>query len=152
MQTSPPRPPRMAHPARRSDVADRAESVATHYRNLVLAVGLQILLACGARGFAGAVSGGTGADGIALLVSFAALAGALGVAVFAAVTAYRLAVALGEGLPWLWAVFLFVPCVSILALLLLSSKANAWCKAHGVKVGLLGPTRESIEDLRRRAG
>lgn len=140
-------------PAHSPGVADRAESVATHYRNLVLAVGLQILLSCGARGFAGAVSGaGTAGDGAALLVSFVALAGAVAVAVFGAYTAYRLAVALGEGMPWLWAIFLFVPCVSIVALLLLSSKATAWCKEHGIRVGLLGPTRESIEELRRRTG
>ncbi len=33
---------------------------------------------------------------------------------------------------------------------MLSSKAQAWCKQYGLKVGLLGPTTESIEDLRRR--
>jgi hypothetical protein len=45
---------------------------------------------------------------------------------------------------------MFLPCVSIIVLLVLSSKAQSWCKRYGVKVGLLGPTQESIEELRRR--
>jgi hypothetical protein len=36
-----------------------------------------------------------------------------------------------------------------LGLLALSASAQSWCRRHGVKVGLLGPIKESIEELRR---
>jgi hypothetical protein len=74
----------------------------------------------------------------------------LGVLVATAVTAYQLTSAMGSGPPIAWAIAMFLPCVSIIVLLVLSSKAQSWCKRYGVKVGLLGPTKESIEELRRR--
>ncbi|HEY4595077.1 MAG TPA: hypothetical protein VIJ02_01650, partial [Thermoanaerobaculia bacterium] len=64
-------------------------------------------------------------------------------------TAYKLARRLGSGTPVLWAVAMFIPCINILTLLALSSKATSWCRRHGIKVGLLGPTKESIEEIRR---
>jgi hypothetical protein len=45
---------------------------------------------------------------------------------------------------------MFLPCINILVLLVLSSKAQAWCQRYGLRVGFLGPTKESIEELRRR--
>ncbi len=44
---------------------------------------------------------------------------------------------------------MFFPCLNFLVLLALSLVAQAWCKRHGIKVGFLGPTRKSIEELRR---
>jgi hypothetical protein len=67
-----------------------------------------------------------------------------------AVTAYKLTRHLGEGLPVLWAIAMFLPCINIIGLLVLSSKAQAWCRQYGIKVGFFGPTKESIEELRRR--
>jgi hypothetical protein len=45
---------------------------------------------------------------------------------------------------------MFLPCINILTLLVLSSKAQSWCRRYGIRVGFLGPTKESIEELRRR--
>jgi hypothetical protein len=45
---------------------------------------------------------------------------------------------------------MFLPCINIIGLLVLSSKAQAWCRQYGIKVGFFGPTKESIEELRRR--
>lgn len=153
--TPPPIPPAVQAPAARrspstaSGIADQVEVVATLYRQLVAAVGFQLLLGCGANVAAGAGNAAE-APGIALF-SLAAYAGLLVLAVYVATRAYRLAGALDESAPLLWAIALFVPCAGIIALLALSSKANGWCQKHGVKVGLFGPTKESIEELRRRA-
>ena len=53
-------------------------------------------------------------------------------------------------MPVLWAIAMFLPCINVISLLVLSAKAQAWCKQHGVKVGFFGPTKESIEELRWR--
>jgi hypothetical protein len=125
-------------------IVQNAEVVARLYRRLVLVVGLQILLTIGR---------------IPLLVAVPSevvplsLAIALVVLVSAAVltvTAYQLAEQMGLDSPFAWAAAMFLPCINILSLLVLSAKATAWCKQYEIKVGLFGPTKESIEELRRR--
>jgi hypothetical protein len=81
----------------------------------------------------------------------AVLAVLLVVLVAIAVTAYQLTLLMVEGSPVLWAIAMFLPCLNVLMLLVLSSKAQDWCRRYGVKVGFLGPTQESIEELRRKA-
>jgi GYF domain 2 len=123
-----------------------AESVAKLYRRLVVLIGLQILL--GVLRFPLAVA--TDASGAAAVILLLLLVVDLVVLVMIISTTYRLAGQLGEGVPALWAAAMFLPCVNIIMLLVLSSRAQSWCRRHGIKVGLLGPTRESIEELKRR--
>ena len=68
---------------------------------------------------------------------------------FLVVTTYQLSARLDSGPPILWTIGMFFPCLNLLVLLALSLVAQSWCKRHGIKVGFLGPTRESIEELRR---
>lgn len=125
-----------------------AEAIARLYRRLVLLVGLQLLLGCLVRAPLVGVEGADPSGGV-LLISLAGTLVLIGVLVGLAITAYRLAPLLGEGLPVLWAIAMFIPCVNILTLLVLSSKATAWCRMYGIKVGFLGPSPESIAELRR---
>jgi GYF domain 2 len=125
---------------------ETAEKVARLYRRLVLLVGLQILLGCLVRVPLLGTSPSTGAAVIALAGTLVLI----GVLVALAVTAYHLTESLGESMPILWAIAMFIPCVNIITLLVLSSKAQAWCRLYGIKVGFLGPDPESIEELRRR--
>lgn len=122
-----------------------AETIARLYRRLVLLVGLhilasfpQILLQVGAP---------SQGEGLVMLVINLVL---LCVLVAMVITTYKLARVLGAGLPVLWAIAMFIPCLNIVMLLALSSKAQTWCRQYGIKVGLLGPTKESIEEVRRR--
>jgi hypothetical protein len=134
-------------------LADEAEAIAKLYRRLVLLVGAQLLAGFIARALAVAVAGGNtegGAIVIGLIVMLAALAW-LVASILLVVTAYRLAGRLKAGVPVLWAAAMFIPCVNIITLLALSATAQSWCRRHGVKVGFFGPTKESIEDLRRRS-
>ena len=71
--------------------------------------------------------------------------------VMCAIATYQLMREFGSPVPWLWALAVFVPCVSIIVLLVISSRCQAWCKERGIKVGLLGPTKESIEQLKRQS-
>ena len=124
---------------------DSAEAIAKLYRRLVLLVGAQLLLGCIYR-----VPEASGsAEGSALL-ALIFLPVLLGIAIALVVTAYRLARYLDAGVPVLWGVAMFIPCINILVLLVLSSKAQAWCRRYGIKVGFFGPTQESIEEVRRR--
>jgi hypothetical protein len=127
----------------------RVEAVARLYRHLVLLVGVQIILGL-LRGFLQGPSDVSPTPGeVNPLTPVIALIG-LVVFVWTAITAYKLTEQLGEKLPILWAILMFVPCLNIIGLLILSSKAQAWCHQYGIKVGLFGPSKESIEELRQR--
>lgn len=71
----------------------------------------------------------------------------LAIAVLLAVQGARLARLLGLPLPIGWGVLLFIPLVNLVTLLVLSRKATAYCRVHGVRVGLLGPRLEDLERL-----
>jgi hypothetical protein len=73
------------------------------------------------------------------------------VSVLIAVAAYRLSEHLDIGPPILWAIAMFLPCLNIIFLLILSAKAQTWCRQYGIAVGFLGPSKESIEEIRRRS-
>lgn len=85
-----------------------------------------------------------------LWVTILVTLGLIGTLIAIAVTTYGLTEHLGEGLPILWAVAMCIPCANIFGLLVISAKAQTWCKQYGIKVGLLGPTQKSIEEVRRR--
>jgi hypothetical protein len=65
------------------------------------------------------------------------------------VTVYRLMVVLEESPAALWAIAVLLPILNIIVLLVISAKAQAWCKRHGIQVGFFGPTTDSIAALRR---
>ena len=128
-------------------VADEAEAIAKLYRRLVLLVGVQLLVA-----FLVQVMPLITPREVASVVAFVVLLAGIAIlvaSILMVVTAYRLAGRLQSGPPILWAVAMFIPCISILTLLALSSKATSWCRRHGIKVGFFGPTKESIEEIRR---
>jgi cell division protein FtsX len=125
---------------------DAAEAIAKLYRRLVLLVGLQIVL-----GLLAQTLPAMGGSMVAGLLSIVVLVGLLCILAMLATTAYKLTEHLGAGTPILWAIAMFLPCINILTLLVLSSKAQTWCRQYGIKVGFLGPTPESIEEVRRRA-
>jgi len=64
---------------------------------------------------------------------------------------YRLAVAVGWSVPWLWVILMFFPCVNIIVLLVLNQRATQWMKECGVSVGLLGPSPASIAEVKSKA-
>lgn len=125
---------------------DDAEAIAKLYRRLVLLVGLQLVLGVFAQTLPA-----MGNSMVAGLLSIVVLVGLLCILAMLAVTAYKLTELLGAGTPILWAIAMFLPCINIITLLVLSSKAQTWCRQYGIKVGFLGPTPESIEEVRRRA-
>ena len=59
---------------------------------------------------------------------------------------YRLAAALKKS-PWIYLLLGLVPCISLVSLLMLSSRAQAALKSHGVAVGLMGASRADLERL-----
>lgn len=125
-------------------IAD-VEAIARLYRRLVLLVGFQLLVSFLQIPLQEAApSMGVG------LVAAAVLLVLLGILVAMVITTYKLTRLLGAGLPILWAIAMFIPCLNLLTLLVLSTRAQAWCQQYGIKVGLLGPTKESLEEVRRR--
>jgi hypothetical protein len=111
------------------------EGVARHYRRLVLLVGGQILL-----GFALQAPAVAGTSDVVVLFAWGVLLLALATTIIMIVTVHRLMSLLDDGVPALWAVAMLVPIINILILLVISSKAQKWCKRHGIPVGFFGPT------------
>ena len=122
---------------------EEVEAVARLYRRLVLLVGLQLLLSFVQIPMTMVPEAYKTYAAVAILVVVLGLLGAI------AVTAHHLTLLLDEPWPALWAVAMFLPCINVLVLLVLSSKAQDWCRRYGIKVGFLGPTPESIEALRQ---
>jgi hypothetical protein len=128
---------------------DEIVAGARRYRTLVLLVGAQILL-----GIMTPISIALAALLPEAVFGFLALGVLLGGAVLGVVTAisvYRVADAIDAGAPVLWALLMFVPFLNIIMLLVLSAKAQTWCRRHGVEVGFLGPTESSLARLRAEA-
>lgn len=107
--------------------------LATAYRRLVLWFGAQLIV-----GFVRVVTepaeGPVGLIGAAVVV-----VGVLATMIALVYYGYRTAQALGSDAAWVWGAAMLVPCISLITLLVLSSKATRACKAHGVPVGLFGP-------------
>ena len=123
---------------------ERVERVARLYRRLILLIGAQLILAVLNQSIR--ISAATGGD--TLLLAFAAFLAGFAIVIALAVSAYGLAKHLGSRVALLWAIGMFFPFVNIIVLLALSVQAQRWCRARGIKVGLLGPTAESLEKLR----
>ena len=103
-------------------------SLARNYRNLVLWFGVQLVMTIGNQAF----------KAVPLLPVIAGLVTLLTL-VMLTIYAYRTAASLGASVPVLWAVAMFLPCLNVITLLVLSSKATAACRERGIAVGFLGP-------------
>lgn len=98
--------------------------LARNYRHLVGTVGLQLVLSLFAL-----------SDSLSMLL----LPGLVATSVALSYFAYRTADSLASQASALWAVAMFVPCINLITLLVLSSNATSACRAAGIRVGLLGP-------------
>jgi hypothetical protein len=112
----------------------QARELAVAYRTLVLCFAGQLLLAAIKVGGTLTLRG----EALQALDSFLSV-GMAGSAVALCYFGYRTAKAAGSEQPWVWAIGMLVPCVGVVTLLLLSSKATQKCRAAGIPVGFLGP-------------
>lgn len=119
-------------------------ATASQYRRLVVLVGLQML-----AGIAIQVLNVRAPVDVQPLVALLGLLVGIGFAIAMAATAHHLMSLLDEGVPILWAIAMFVPIVGLVTLLVISSKAQAWCRKRGIDVGLLGPSQASLDWIRR---
>ena len=70
----------------------------------------------------------------------------LGIVVFEIYALYLLGTALRLSLVWLMCLGMFIPCVSLIILVLVSGRASKILKAAGVRVGVMGGHAEDIKD------
>jgi hypothetical protein len=115
---------------------DKVRRVARAQRRVITTFGLSILVL--PLAFFTPALNSVGAKGgaiFSLIILFATLA----VRVVMLVAIYQLASALGKGIPVLWSVGALLPgLIGIIVLLVLSSHATTFLRAHGVEVGFLG--------------
>jgi len=125
-----------------ADLADRRpRELAVEYRYLVAVFGGQLSLT--ALNFLGNLGlQGVAAELLGTFVSIGLLGSAAGLTYFG----YRTARAMGSSVAWVWAVGMLIPCINVLTLLLLSSRATQMCRAAGIPVGLMGPKVPSLPD------
>lgn len=141
-------PPGPSLPAREKGKSSvtfgEAERVARLYRRLVLLVGVQFML-----GVLVNIPDRQNPSDAGFVVALAALVGILCVFIGLLVTSYKLMTHLGSRSPVLRAIGMCIPLANLFVLSAINSNAQAWCKRYGITVGFLGPTRESLERLRR---
>lgn len=135
--------------------AARVLQVATAYRYTIRLFALSWLLGFGGQImlrplFLGFRHGfGMTAGMLLALLSLCSLTASL----FMLIQVYRLAEGIGADVPLLWVLgMFFLPCLNLLVLLALSSKATAWLQAQGVPTGFLGPDDRVIRQLRDDCG
>jgi hypothetical protein len=129
-----PRHPGGATESTRELTEERSRKLAEAYRILVLCFGGQLVLTVLNIG-GNLIRSGPVREMLGALVALGLLGSSAALAYFA----YRTAEAMGSRAPWLWAVGIFVPCLNVVTLLALSSKATQMCRNAGIPVGFLGP-------------
>jgi hypothetical protein len=114
-------------------------AIALNQRKLILAFGVQLIFY-----FARVAS--VAVPPLALIFSVAIL----GTLMFMMVYIYRLAKAMGQ-MGFLYAIVLIFPCLGWLILVMIVSRATSALKRAGVKVGLFGVSKQTLEQLRTAA-
>ena len=80
-----------------------------------------------------------------LLTSFIIIALYLLVGIFAVFAAYMLAKEVSNpGVAIICAILMFMPCISLIALLIINQKATSFLQSQGIHVGLLGTDPKKI--------
>ena len=131
---------------------DRARTVevATAFRGVLVWFGTAWITNIGFQMLAGAVAGPRGSENpLAAMLGIGGLGAYVVCAILMLVQVYRLTQAMGSSVAILWVLAMFVPCLNLIFLLVLNSQATSWLNIRGVKVGLLGPSPEVIEQLKR---
>jgi hypothetical protein len=113
---------------------ERAIRVVPPYRNLVLSFGAQLALTMVSMAGSG-IPSDTGREAIGVLLSVFGLCTVAALVYYG----YRTSEALGSRAAWAWAAGMLLPCVNVVTLLVLSSRATRLCRAAGIPVGLFGP-------------
>ena len=67
------------------------------------------------------------------------------VGIISLVFIYRLAASLKESAPWQYVVLGIIPCLGVIALLVINSRATSALKARGIRVGLMGARRDDLD-------
>jgi hypothetical protein len=138
METNPYSPPEttIADPASSRENANR---VVAPYRGLILWFALQLLV-----GISGALALASVSPELRPIVvrvrSLVIFVTFIGLAIYA----YRTSLALGSKVGFLWSLAMIVPLVNLFTLFVLSFKATRACRAAGIPVGFLGPTKADI--------
>jgi hypothetical protein len=87
---------------------------------------------------------------ITVWVLLGLLAAQLVVYVLYVIAIHRMAAALRKPGPWIYTVVAMIPCLGLLAVLLLTPEASAILKQHGCPVGLLGVNQAELQRLSQR--
>ena len=74
------------------------------------------------------------------------------VGIISLVFIYQLAAALKETSPWLFVLLGIIPCISLIALLMINSRATSALKSRGIRVGLLGANEDDLKKIRSIGG
>ena len=69
------------------------------------------------------------------------------VAILSLVFIYKLAVALRSSVPALYVLLGLVPCISLIALLVINSQATGALKSRGIGVGLMGANQADLKKM-----
>lgn len=125
--------------------------VAKAFRGVLVYFGSQYLIGFVMNVVGGVAEASPDAAPVVGLVAIALLVAAVACLVMLLVQVYKCSSAMGSvGL--LWVIGMFFPCINLLTLLAINSKAKTFLETRGVKVGFLGPSPDEIMRLERALG
>jgi hypothetical protein len=135
MSDSPYEPPQAPSVASVVSAPEKLRRIAAAQRRVLLALLATIVINILSLSLRTMPSGAPAVVVFALLLLVASLV----VMIFSMISIYALAKELySPGIGILCAVLMLIPCVSLIALLIVNQKASAFLQSHGVRVGLLG--------------
>ena len=115
-------------------IEGRSRELAVAYRNLVLCFGGQLTVE-----LTNVVGNLTLPRMVARPLGTVVAILMLGSAAALVYFGYRTAQAMGSSAAWVWAAGMMLPCLNVITLLVVSSRATQMCRAAGIPVGFLGP-------------
>ncbi|MCE5246305.1 MAG: hypothetical protein ABFD84_02635 [Candidatus Polarisedimenticolia bacterium] len=135
---------------KRRKMTDEPARLASWQRYFALWFSVQIVVALGGAFILSLAPRGAFAD--AAMVRVAVFLWSLATIVpsaAAAVCAYRVASALRSPMAIVWALFMFVMPLNVVAFLILCARGTRACREAGIPVGLWGPEREAAPETSR---
>jgi len=122
--------------------------VAKSFRGVLTYFGLQYLIGFGMQMAGGVAQASPDAAPLVGLVFIGGVIAAVVCLVMLLVSVYKCSSAMGA-VGVLWVIAMFFPCLNLITLLAINSKAKSFLENRGVKVGFLGPSPEEIYRLER---
>ena len=125
--------------------------VAKSFRGVLVYFGMQYLIGFAMNALGVVAQASPDAAPLIGLAILGGFVGAIFCLVMLLVSIYKCSTAMGS-VGILWVIAMFLPCLNLITLLAINSKAKTFLEKRGVKVGFVGPSPDELMRLERAVG